>query len=122
MLPLTLTLALTLSAAPAAPPASAPAPAATAKSFLKVEIKPEAAVLYVDGTRRGTGSRPHTLSVEPGRHLIRVVHKGDEHQEEVKVKRGETKVWAWAFEDDKPSSPANEPGGDPEPSLDDLPK
>jgi hypothetical protein len=115
MLPLALALAASL--------ATTPAPAGT-KSFLKIEVKPETAVLFVDGVRRGTGAKPHTIRVEPGRHDLKVVNKGDEHQEQISVKKGETKQWSWAFEDDRPQKKAAEPdpSTDPEPSLDDMPQ
>lgn len=115
MFTLALALAATLTASPA------PAPAAGNKSFLKIEVKPETAVLYVDGVRRGRGNKPHVIRVEPGRHELKVTNKGDEHQEQISVKKGETKQWSWAFEDDRPqkSPPATEPGADPEPSLED---
>jgi hypothetical protein len=89
--PFALALALSVSAAPA-----------SKKTQLKIEVKPAAAVVYVNGKRLGTGAR--TLRVkEPGRHTIRVVHKKDEHQEVVFLKKGEAKVWSWAFEDDRPA-------------------
>lgn len=116
------TLALALAASLAT--SSGPSASAGTKSFLKIEVKPETAVLYVDGVRRGTGVKPHTIRVEPGRHALRVVNKGDEHQEQISVKKGETKQWAWAFEDDRPQKKEKEvdPNADPEPSLDDMPQ
>ncbi len=115
---------VTLALALAASLAASPAPTASGtRSYLKIEVKPETAVLYVDGVRRGTGAKPHTVRVEPGRHELRVVNKGDEHQEQISVKKGETKQWAWAFEDDRPQKKEKEvnPNADPEPSLDDMP-
>ena len=71
------------------------------KTQLKIEIKPDAAVVYVDGKKRGTGAKPLTLTITPGKHTLKVVHKGDEHQETIVIKKGEVKTWQWAFEDDR---------------------
>jgi hypothetical protein len=93
MIALGLALAVALSGAPKS---SAPK-----KTQLKIEVKPAAAAIYVDGKKRGTGAKPITLTVEPGKHTIRIVHNKDEHQEVVSVKKGETTNWSWAFEDDR---------------------
>ncbi|MBI3180763.1 MAG: hypothetical protein HYZ28_01325 [Myxococcales bacterium] len=90
MVALALAVALALSGGPAAK-----------KTQLKIEIKPAEAVLYVDGKKKGTGAKTHLLTVEPGRHNIRVVHHKDEHSEVVSIKKGEVKTWQWAFEDDR---------------------
>jgi hypothetical protein len=95
-LPLTLALGLALTTAPknVAP--------GNGKTQLKVEIQPPAAVLFVDGKKKGTGAKKqYLLTVTPGRHTMKVTHKGDEHQEDVFVKKGEVKLWTWAFEDDR---------------------
>ncbi len=78
------------------------APAKSTKTQLKLDIKPAAAVVFLDGKRVGDGSKERTVTVTPGRHALKVVHKGDEHQEMISVKKGETKQWKWAFEDDRP--------------------
>ncbi len=112
MIALGLALAVALSGAPKA---SAPK-----KTQLKIEVKPTAAVIYVDGKRKGTGAKPIILPVEPGRHTIRIVHNRDEHQEVIAVKKGETTNWSWAFEDDrKTTQPAvPEPETSPPPKED----
>ncbi len=88
---LTLALAMALAGSPKAP----------AKTLLKLEVKPANAVVYVDGVKKGKGNKVHTVKLQPGRHVIKVVHNKDEHQEVVVVKKGETKHWQWAFEDDR---------------------
>ena len=93
MFAIALAVAVALSGAPKAAPPK--------KTQLKVQVKPDTAVLFVDGQRKGTGAKVHTLTVEPGRHMLKVVNKGDEHQEMVSIKKGETKNWEWAFEDDR---------------------
>ncbi|MHB8878202.1 MAG: hypothetical protein ACYC8T_31285 [Myxococcaceae bacterium] len=71
------------------------------KTQLKLEVNPDAAVVYVDGKKKGTGAKDITLTLTPGKHLLKVTHKGDEHQEQVVVKKGEVRTWQWAFEDDR---------------------
>jgi hypothetical protein len=76
-------------------------PKASQKTQLTIDIKPETAVVYVDGKKKGTGKKPITLTVKPGRHQLRIVNNKDEHSETVVVKKGESKKWEWAFEDDR---------------------
>jgi hypothetical protein len=77
------------------------APKTAQKTQLKLDVKPAAAIVYVDGKRKGTGAKSVTLPIEPGRHTIRIVHNRDEHQEVVVVKKGGITKWSWAFEDDR---------------------
>jgi hypothetical protein len=88
------------------------------KTQLVLEVKPAEAIVYVDGKKKGTAAKAITLTVTPGKHVIKVTHKGDEHQEEVVVKKGEVRTWQWAFEDDrmdrKKNPPPAEGEGDPE--------
>jgi len=82
------------------------APKLSQKTQLKIEVKPSNTVVYVDGKKRGTGAKPVTLTTTPGRHMIKLVFGRDEHQEVISVKKGESKTWTWAFEDDRPKTPA----------------
>ncbi len=107
MIALSLALAVALSGVPKAAPK---------KTQLKIEVKPATAVVYVDGKRIGTGSKPHILTVEPGNHTIKIVHNRDEHQEILVVKKGETTKWSWAFEDDRPQNRAQPNEAEPEKS------
>ncbi|MGQ0505892.1 MAG: hypothetical protein ACT4TC_11300 [Myxococcaceae bacterium] len=95
--PLSIALAVALSASPKAVVNN------NGKTQLKIEVQPSTAVLYVDGKRAGTGGKKRTLTVTPGAHRIRVVNHQDEHQEMVSVKKGEVKVYTWAFTDDRPA-------------------
>ncbi len=95
LLPLALTAALCLSNAPKA------VPPGDGKTQLKVEVQPDGAVFFIDGKKKGTGAKKVTLTLPPGRHTVKVVHKGDEHQEDVHLKKGEVKLFTWAFEDDR---------------------
>jgi hypothetical protein len=111
----------TLSLALAVALAGAPKASGPKKTLLKIEVRPASAIVYVDGKRKGTGAKAMSLSVEPGRHTIRIVQGRDEHQEVVAVKKGETTNWSWTFEDDRkggqPSVPEPDGSGPPkEPS------
>ena len=75
------------------------APTKSAKTQIKIEVKPAAAVVYVDGQRRGTGAKPIVVDVAPGVHKIRVVHKKDESTDVVRVKPGQILQWGISFED-----------------------
>ena len=105
MIALSLALAVALSGAPKSAPK---------KTQLKIEVKPASAVVYVDGKRVGTGSKVHTLTVDPGKHTIKIVHNRDEHQEVLVVKKGETTKWTWAFEDDRPQNKPQPTEAEPE--------
>lgn len=106
MTALSLALAVALSAAPKTAPLK--------KTQLKIEVKPASAIVFVDGKRIGTGSKVHTLTVDPGRHTIKIVHNRDEHQEVLAVKKGETTKWTWAFEDDRPQNRGKPTDAEPE--------
>ena len=86
-------VAVSLSGAPKAAPSS--------KTQLKIEVQPDSAVLYVDGKRKSAGGKKLTLTLQPGRHHIKVVNRGDQHEEDVAIKKGEVKTYTWAFEDDR---------------------
>jgi hypothetical protein len=84
---LSLALSLMLSAAPAQ---------------LTLEVKPEAAVVLVNGKKVGTGAKPVTVKLGPGKHAIRVEHNGDAASDEVVLKAGERRVWKWEFQESAP--------------------
>jgi hypothetical protein len=95
MAAIAMALLLALGGAPKAP---------AKKALLKIDVKPAAAIVYVDGKRKGTGATVKTLTLTPGPHTIKIVHKKDEHQEVLAVKPGPMS-WGWSFEDDRPKSP-----------------
>jgi len=105
MAAIAMALLLALAGAPKAP---------VKKAVLKIEVKPAAAVIYVDGKRKGTGATVHTLTLNPGPHTIKIVHKKDEHEEVVAVKPG-TMSWGWVFEDDRPNPPEPTKGDSEDP-------
>ncbi len=100
MIVLSLVLAASLGGAPKA---------GSKQTSLKITVKPESAVVYVDNKRRGTGAKPITVSVTPGRHAIRVVYKKDEHTDVISVKAGEQKSWNFELTDDVPKAPEPAP-------------
>ncbi len=65
---------------------------------LTVEIKPASSVLFVDGKKRGDGSKPIVLKLPAGKHQLRVTHKGDAQNDEIVIKAGEKSTWKWEFE------------------------
>jgi hypothetical protein len=69
-----------------------------APGILTVELKPPKSELLVDGKKRGTGEKTLVLKLVPGKHTLRVLNKGDAHEEEIVIKSGEKKTWKWEFE------------------------
>ena len=91
---MSLLLSLMLTAAPAGP------------TTLIIEVSPEDVVVMVDGKKKGTGAKPITIkNINPGRHTIKVSRKGEGHEEDVDIKKGEKKTWKWAFEGSPPPKP-----------------
>jgi hypothetical protein len=87
----------------------AAAPKGNAKaSQLKFDVKPATAVIYVDGIKKGTGASVHQLKLAPGRHIIKIVNRRDEHEEELTLKPGQTVAWSWTFEDDRTTTPKSD--------------
>lgn len=86
MLTLALVSHLVLSAAPAE---------------LTIDVKPDGVEVKVDGKRAGSSGKAITLKLKAGRHVVRLSHKGDSHEEEVALKAGEKKTYQWAFESTK---------------------
>jgi hypothetical protein len=68
-----------------------------APAQLTIEVKPEDSVVKVDGKKVGTGHKNIVLKLSPGKHAIRVEHKGDATNDEVVLKAGEKKSWKWEF-------------------------
>lgn len=98
MLALALASSLVLSAAP---------------GQLVIDVKPDGVEVKVDGKKVGTSGQPLTVKLKAGKHIVRLVHKGDAHEEEVTVKAGEKKTWTWEFEGyKKPAAPEGEGGGE----------
>lgn len=76
-----------------------------APATITVGLKPAACVFFVDGKKKGTGAKPINLKLPSGKHIFRVVYKGDAHEEEVALKPGANAPWNWEFtgvEEDPP--------------------
>ena len=111
LLPRLALAALIALAAPTAHAADAAAkakkPAGSGKTLLKVEVSPPSQ-LFIDNKPHGTTGKAKTIELTPGRHIVRVVHKKDEHEEQVVLKKGETTEYGWKFEDDAPAKQPKE--------------
>lgn len=92
-----------------------PALAKGKKAEIVLDVKPATAQLFIDGKAMGKASAGRTVEVTSGFHVIRLVNKGDEHEERVKFNAGEKTTYKYEFEDstggqgtgdlDQPASP-----------------
>lgn len=96
---LSLALALMLNAAPAQ---------------LTIDVKPEGVEVKLDGKKLGNSGKPMVKQVTAGRHVVRLTYKGDSHEEEVSLKGGEKKTYAWEFSGNEGKRPASD---DPIPTV-----
>ncbi len=81
---------------------------------LTIDVQPAGVVVKIDGKKTGTsGEKPMIVKLKPGKHLVRLEHKGDAHEEDVLVKAGEKKTYVWKFEGG-PSTPTPTPEPTPE--------
>ena len=64
---------------------------------LIIEVKPAGVEVKVDGKKAGA----IVVKVKAGKHVVRISHKGDSHEEEVAVKAGEKKTWQFEFDSTK---------------------
>jgi hypothetical protein len=78
---------------------------AAAPAELTIDVKPSGVEVKVDGKRQGTSGKPIVVKLKPGRHVVRLSHKGDAHEEEVALKAGEKKTYQWAFESGSAGAP-----------------
>jgi ribosomal protein L6P/L9E len=76
-----------------------------APAVLTIDVQPEGVEVKVDGKKVGTSGKPLAVKLKAGRHVVRLKHKGDSHEEEVSVKAGEKKTWTWAFEGTRSGAP-----------------
>ncbi len=83
--------------------------AAGGPAQLTLEVKPEAAIVKVDGKKVGTGAKPITVKLAAGKHVIRCELKGDATNDEVVLKAGEKKIWKWEFTGHEPTPSTTEP-------------
>lgn len=81
---------------------------AAAPGELTIDVKPEGVEVKVDGKKRGVSGTPLVLKLKAGKHVVRLTHKGDAHEEEVSLKPGEKKTYSWEFEGYKKPNPTDE--------------
>lgn len=75
--------------------------AAADKAELVLEVAPGSTEVYVDGQKKGTGEALKQLTLAPGPHVLRLVHDGDEHEDQVTLEAGKKVTFSWKFQDDK---------------------
>lgn len=86
---------------------------AAAPAELTIDVQPDGVEVKVDGKKKGVSGKPIVLKLKAGRHVVRLTHKGDSHEEEVAVKAGEKKTWQWAFEGTKAGTPPTDEAAAP---------
>lgn len=74
---------------------------AASPAELSIDVKPAGVEVKVDGKKAGTSGKVLMLKLKAGRHVVRLSHQGDSHEEEVALKAGEKKTYQWAFESTK---------------------
>ncbi len=70
-------------------------------SVLIIDVKPAGVEVKVDGKKAGISGKVLSIKLKPGKHVVRLSHKGDAHEEEVAVKAGEKKTYQFEFESTK---------------------
>ena len=80
---------------------------------LVLEVGPPDTEVWIDGQKKGTADKVKEVSLSPGTHDLDFKHKGDEHTDQVSLKKGQRVTFTWKFEDDKPkASPFDDGSGD----------
>ena len=87
---------------------------AGAPAVLTIDVKPEGVEVKVDGKKAGTSGKSIVMKLKAGKHVVRLSHKGDAHEEEVALKAGEKKTYQWEFEGAKPGAPPTDETPSPE--------
>jgi hypothetical protein len=82
---------------------------------LTIDVKPAGVEVKVDGKKAGTsGAKMIVMKVKAGKHVVRLSHKGDSHEEEVALKAGEKKTWQFEFESTKAGAAPTDEAASPE--------
>lgn len=71
---------------------------------LVLKVAPPDTEIWVDGQKKGTADKVTSLELKPGTHNLDFKHKGDEHTDQVTLKKGATTTFQWKFEDDRPKN------------------
>lgn len=82
---------------------------------LVLKVSPPDTEIIVDKAPRGTAAKVKEIALPPGKHVVSLKHKGDEHEDQVTLKKGVATTFEWKFEDDrpKPSVPEDDQAGTP---------
>lgn len=81
----------------ALPAAAADKPAGKKNATLKLQIKPADVQISVDGNPVGNASKERVLHLPPGRHIVKLTRKRISHEEQIQLKAGDSKTWAFQF-------------------------
>ena len=89
-------------------------------SKLVLKIGPPDTEIWVDGEKKGTADKVTELALSPGTHQLDLKHKGDEHIDQVVIKKGQKLSFAWKFEDDKPKASPFDDGTEAPPAPENV--
>lgn len=81
----------------ALPAAAADKPAGKKTATLKLQIKPADVQIFVDEKPVGSAAKDRVVSLSPGRHIVKLVRKHISHEEQISLKAGDSKTWAFQF-------------------------
>ncbi|HUB07823.1 MAG TPA: hypothetical protein VMB50_12505 [Myxococcales bacterium] len=73
------------------------------RAQIVLEVKPTTAELFIDGKAMGKASAGRVLDVTAGFHVVKLVSKGDEHEERVKFAAGEKTTYKYEFDEGTPN-------------------
>jgi hypothetical protein len=82
---------------------------------LVLKVTPGDTEVFVDKNRKGTAEKLKEMALPPGKHIVTLKHKGDEHEDQVTLKKGVATTFEWKFEDDRPKAavPDDDQAGQP---------
>jgi hypothetical protein len=75
-----------------------------AKTQLLLEVTPPKAEVFVDNKDMGKASKDRAIDVTPGFHVVKLVLKGDEHEERIKFAAGDKTSYKYEFDQSAPSN------------------
>lgn len=87
------------------------------KTQLEVDVKPVGAQLFMDDKAMGKVGAARVIDLSPGFHVIRLVSKGDEHEERFKLAPNQKTIYSFEF--DEAPAPNSGTGEEPAPVQDD---
>lgn len=84
---------------------------------LVLTVGPADTEIWIDGQKKGTADKVKEVSLSPGTHDLDFKHKGDEHTDQVTLKKGQKVTFTWKFQDDKPKANPFDDGTGPAPEA-----